>query len=128
ISTSNADNVSTIKQMIRHYELHNKTILRIVPNLGRDIGPLLSEFNNELLEYDLIGHFHTKKSVVLNDEQMMNNWVHFLLENLLGSRLMMADQIGVFFEKNPKIGLVFADDPHLMGWNKNKKFAEDLAN
>ena len=35
-----------------------------VPNAGRDIGPLLTEFGRTLVEsYDVVGHIHVKKVV-----------------------------------------------------------------
>src|SRR5690606_26893142 len=37
------------------------TITR-VPNRGRDLAPLIIEFGKQLVGYDVIAHFHTKKS------------------------------------------------------------------
>jgi lipopolysaccharide biosynthesis protein len=35
--------------------------IRIQPNRGRDIGPLLRVWETICQKYDLIGHLHTKK-------------------------------------------------------------------
>ena len=40
--------------------------VRLVPNRGRDIGPLLTEFADTIAaQYDIIGHVHTKKTAVM---------------------------------------------------------------
>jgi hypothetical protein len=101
--------------------------VRIVPNRGRDIGPLLTEFAADLLPYDVVGHFHTKKSTHVVGSNLVRDWVEFLAENLLGGKHHAVDRILLMFAQNPKLGLVFADDPHLIGWDKNKLVAERLA-
>jgi len=125
ISTTEAGakDIHTIlaKKKINNYEL------RVVPNRGRDIGPLLTEFGEALLRYDVIGHIHTKKSVDVNNPGIIKIWVDFLLENLLGGKNRMMDKILTQFSQDPNLGLVFADDPHLLGWDENKIFADKLA-
>lgn len=101
--------------------------VRIVPNRGRDIGPFLTEFKEKLQEYEVIGHFHTKRSLDIKNRNAVKTWVKFLLENLIGSEhSCMADQIINLFKKESSLGLVFADDPSLLGWGKNKPYAEQL--
>jgi glycosyltransferase involved in cell wall biosynthesis len=102
--------------------------IRIVPNRGRDIGPLLTEFNEKILQdYDVIGHIHTKKSGDVKDSTMGKTWVKFLLENLIGKESRMASTILEKMAGNEKLGLVFPDDPWVVGWSGNKAIAEELA-
>lgn len=104
--------------------------VRAVPNRGRDIGPFLTVFGEKLAtEYDLIGHLHTKKSLDINDSRTASAWYSFLLENLLGGQIggAMADQILARMSDDPSIGIVFPDDPNVVGWSKNLAFAEPLA-
>jgi glycosyltransferase involved in cell wall biosynthesis len=102
--------------------------IRIVPNRGRDIGPLLTEFNEKILQdYDVIGHIHTKKSGDVKDSTMGKTWVKFLLENLIGKESCMASTILERMTRNEKLGLVFPDDPWVVGWSGNKEIAEELA-
>jgi lipopolysaccharide biosynthesis protein len=54
-------------------------------------------------------------------------WRHFLLENLVGGEYPMLDLAAAVFASKPKIGLVMAEDPHLVGWNENRAIAEKLA-
>ena len=102
--------------------------IRIVPNRGRDIGPLLTEFSKTILNnYDVIGHVHTKKSGDVKDSTMGKTWFKFLLENLIGEEFPMATIILDKFAENQSIGLVFPDDPWVVGWSGNNKIAEGLA-
>jgi len=97
-----------------------KPVIRIVPNLGRDIGPFLTEFREIILgNYDIIGHLHTKRSVDVDDRAIIKRWTNFLYENLLGGQKGMADTIISQMISDKTIGLVFPDDPHVIGWGKN---------
>ena len=104
--------------------------LQVTPNLGRDFGPLLTQFGRALCYgYDVIGHLHTKKSVHVPDRPVAEAWNAFLLENLIGGERggAMLDAILSAMEVDSGIGLVFPDDPHVISWTKNRKLAEDLA-
>ena len=39
-----------------------KIIVETVPNRGRDIAPFIIQFGQRLAEYNIVGHFHSKKS------------------------------------------------------------------
>lgn len=102
--------------------------IRVVPNRGRDLGPLLTEFSETALKnYDVIGHIHTKKSGDVQDSVMGKTWLNFLLENLIGKEYPMATTILEKMAGNEKLGLVFPDDPWVVGWSGNKQIAEGLA-
>ncbi len=47
----------------------------------------------------------------------------FLLENLIGGRHRMADTILARMVSIPSIGLVFPEDPHVVGWSDNRESA-----
>ena len=104
--------------------------LQVTPNLGRDFGPLLTQFGRTLCDdYDIIGHLHTKKSVHVADRPFIEAWNTFLLENMIGGERggAMLDAILSAMELDSGIGLVFPDDPHVISWTKNRRLAEDLA-
>lgn len=122
-----SDEIKTTVQNLIPKTFSGRCVIQKVPNIGRDIAPFLTEFGNELQSYDIIGHFHTKKSLELKSAAFSEAWMNFLLENLIaGKKQLMFKQIVGEFIKDTSLGLVFADDPHLIGWNKNKKFAEQL--
>ena len=102
--------------------------IRQVPNRGRDIGPLLTEFSKPILQnYDVIGHLHTKKSGDVKDAKIGQQWFTFLLENLVGGQSPMASIILDRMARDEKLGLIFPDDPNFVGWNANRGQAEKLA-
>lgn len=102
--------------------------IRQVPNRGRDIGPLLTEFGSDILQrYELIGHVHTKKSGHVEDEKMGQRWFAFLLENLVGGQSPMASNILGRMISDENLGLVFPADPYVFGWNANREIAVGLA-
>ena len=85
-----------------------------MPNVGRDIGPLLTAFGETILaDYHVFGHLHTKRSLTLPDPRMGESWRIFCREHLLGARYPMMDVILKSFSDDPKLGLVFPSDPHL---------------
>jgi glycosyltransferase involved in cell wall biosynthesis len=111
----------------KHHQIAHA--IRVVPNRGRDVGPFFTEFQSDLQRYDVVGHFHTKKSPhVVAGSRLVKDWVDFLMENLIGGRYQSARAIISAFSRDEKLGLVFADDPHLIGWDENRPFAERLAN
>lgn len=101
--------------------------IRIVPNLGRDIGPFLTEFGRDLRKYAVIGHIHAKKSALLGDRLFVDRWVNFIRKNLLDGPGPMMDVILGHFALNPRLGLVFPDDPNIIGWTQNEVVAKSLA-
>jgi lipopolysaccharide biosynthesis protein len=117
---------SDVSRTLSEYQ-QIKSILKVVPNRGRDLGPLLTEFEDELQAYDVIGHVHTKKSLEIQNSAFAHDWFYFLIENLLGGQHCMADTIINEFKQDTRLGLVFADDPHLLDWGGNKIFAQKIA-
>ena len=126
ISFSDASIEAEIDQVLATHG--REASLHRVPNRGRDIGPLLTELGKTLDQnYEIYGHLHTKKSVLV-DGGTATQWREFLLTNLLGDRAQpMADQILANLHNNPDLGLVFPDDPGCLSWTDNRQHAEALA-
>jgi len=104
--------------------------IRLVPNRGRDIGPLFTAFGRDIADhYDFVGHLHTKKSADVEEAAIGRSWQRFLLENLLGGELSgaMADRILAEMKGDATLGMVFPDDPNTVGWSANRTVAEQLA-
>jgi len=137
ISVRNEQDKEKMKEIFEDYPA--ALDIRIVPNRGRDIGPFLSEFGQELINhYDIIGHIHTKKSIHLKDRASFSRWIEFLMTHLLGDgkNLATADTIiekmVASRKENPKennkpIGFVFPDEKMAISWVKNRKIAEKIA-
>lgn len=102
--------------------------IRIVPNLGRDIGPFLTEFGKSMVDnYEYVGHLHTKKIFGSGNVALRKSWNNFLIDNLLGHKnCAMADRILASLASDKDLGIVFPDDPNIIGWTKNRPFASPL--
>lgn len=125
ISVKSVDAQEKMKRMVKGYK-KGKVDIRLVPDPGRDVGPFLTEFGDTMLSgYDLIGHVHTKASLDLADTSAAKTWVKFLSDNVLGyANVPMADIILDRMVRDPDIGIVFPDDPHIIGWDNNQSFVE----
>ena len=128
ISTNHEQSAKEVRRQLENYNGKIQA-LEVVPNRGRDIGPLLTAFGSRIAsDYEFVGHLHTKKTADIKDASMGATWYRFLLENLLGGDFgAMMDSILGFMATNSKIGMVFPDDPNVVGWGANKSFALDLA-
>lgn len=100
----------------------------VCPNKGRDIGPLFTGFAQKIVDhYDVIGHMHSKRSIGSAGADSGSSWMSFLLANLLGNDDSMMDRILKAMEDDPKLGLIFPDDPYIVGWGENYQHAQQLA-
>jgi lipopolysaccharide biosynthesis protein len=128
VSVKDAQDLVQAETLLQDYD--GESVTRIVPNLGRDIGPFLIEFGPELVrDFDVIGHVHTKKSAALADDALVAHWKRFALCNVLGgleAGAMMDLQLSAF-EKVPGLGITFPADPHIISWNLNKGHAVRLS-
>jgi glycosyltransferase involved in cell wall biosynthesis len=116
-------------QLSSAFARHRGTVeVRVMPNRGRDIGPFLTGFAREIASggYDVFGHVHGKQSLSV-DSAMGDLWREFLWDNLIGGAHPMLDLVAAAFAARPDLGLVMAEDPHLVGWDTNRAIAETLA-
>ena len=122
---------SAAKRLEIAYALRNWTggsvEVTAVPNRGRDIGPFLSEMGRVVRggAYDVIGHMHGKRSMS-SDAAMGERWRAYLIRILLGGGAGVAAALAPF-EGNGALGLLFAEDRHVVGWTRNRPAAEALA-
>ena len=125
ISTDDATKARIVQRLLSHHT--GRVEVRVVPNRGRDIGPLLTGFADILDAYDVVGHVHGKRSSWHENKDVGEVWRGFLWENLIGGTHSMMDRILREFHVQPELGLVFPADPHIIGWTKNRALATSLA-
>jgi hypothetical protein len=128
ISVTSEDARDLAAPHLKGYE-GNVAAIEVVPNRGRDIGPLLTGFGRRILSgYEYVGHIHTKKTHAVKDATLGKTWFDFLMANLLGGGSgAMADTILASMKADKSLGMVFPDDPHAQGWNANRGSAQQLA-
>jgi len=90
--------------------------IRVFPNRGRDIAPLIVGFKEVMQKYDIAIHLHTKKSPH-NSKEFGEAWRKYMLNQLLFNEISISNILSLF--DNPKIGLVFPVE-----WSNIKPFYE----
>ena len=106
-----------------------KLTIKVVPNRGRDLGPFVVAFGPQLRTYDIIAHFHTKKS--LYNEGATEGWREYLLNQLLGSGDRIQQIFSLLTDETP-FGMVYPQTYHLVlyqahTWLANRALAEHWA-
>jgi rhamnosyltransferase len=100
----------------------------VTENIGRDVLPWLS-LSEHLKNYDIVGHFHTKKS------DHADFWIgEIWQEDMFEMLLTPANKIMEIFYNNPDIGMVIPDmascfhiQPHIfLHENTNKRIINKL--
>jgi FMN phosphatase YigB (HAD superfamily) len=78
--------------------------IRECPNRGRNFGPMLVEFSKRLLEYDLLIHLHSKKSLYSGKDQ--HQWSNYLAEYLLRDTTIVGKALNAF-AADPQLGVYY---------------------
>jgi lipopolysaccharide biosynthesis protein len=131
LTTDTTDKANALRDDVGRYA-RGDVMIRVVPNRGRDIGALLTGFDDLLPQYEVIGHLHGKRSLfalTMADPTLGERRREFLWQNLVGDDCNpMLDIILDRFIADDRLGIVFAEDTHLSDWDRNLEIAEDLAN
>lgn len=93
---SEADKIY-IKNLFNEVKNVKKLVVKVVPNIGRDISPLMIAFKEAWYEYDYICHIHTKRSP---HTYFGEEWRTYLFDSLLGSEDRVRNAIQTLEEQN----------------------------
>lgn len=125
ITTDIQEKREKIEKKFSHWK--GKIEVRIAPNRGRDIAPMLITCRDVYDHYEYILHIHTKKSPHNND---LSAWRFYLLETILGSTEVVRSVFEAF-RSDPKLGMIapqhFGAVHQAIGWDRNFKIAQTLA-
>lgn len=102
ISTDTEAKKSSLEHVFEAYS-NGSVDVRVCPNVGRDIAPMLVEFRHVFEQYEIFLHVHSKKSP---HDSRYEGWREFLLDNLLGSPDVVRSVLRLFAE--PDVGIVFS--------------------
>ncbi|MBK4991012.1 glycosyl transferase family 1 [Pseudomonas sp. S36] len=94
ITLANASHKSYANKTFKKIKNLRKLKTKCVPNKGRNFGPLLVEFSQDLLKYDLFCHLHSKKSLYSGREQ--TQWADYLTEYLLNDCAVVRRVLNAF--------------------------------
>lgn len=106
----------------------NKLEIVVAPNRGRNFGPLLVEFAKDLLDYDLMCHLHSKKSLYSGREQ--TQWFDYLNQFLFKDQHVVNCVLRLF-DTHSELGMYYPTSFWMMPswvnhWTCNRPFAEDF--
>jgi FMN phosphatase YigB (HAD superfamily) len=104
ITASSSDIATRISQRLGNIPNTNLVAVRKVPNKGRNFGPLLVEFGRQLLDYDLVCHLHSKKSLFTGTCQ--HDWSDYQYEYLLRDKQILMKALSIF-KMNSNIGIYY---------------------
>lgn len=104
VSVCSAVDIDVVEEAIRLAGINfEDCTIKVVPNRGRNFGPMLVEFRKSLKKHDFILHLHTKKSLRTGVDQVewrRNSWM-----SLCGSPELVNTVIDNF-SKDEKLGLI----------------------
>jgi hypothetical protein len=124
ISVTSQDGKKQVNELLDQYGRATREIA-LFPNRGRDLAPFFTGFRDLLSDYEIVGHFHTKQSRHV-PSGYAKKWASFLQANLIGERGEMVDSILSRFAEDPTIGIVYPDDPIIVGWLENYRIGKGL--
>lgn len=125
VSTNDEDDAEKIAT---EFDGYRSCRIGVFENRGRNFGALIAgEFVPEFANYDLIGHFHGKKSLHSGEENGFGgSWRNFILHTIVGQRGEALPFVLSQFAADPGLGLLFPEDRHLVGWGENLPHARSL--
>jgi lipopolysaccharide biosynthesis protein len=128
ISTPHDADEKYLRKQFAHLPHLQKIHIRITPNRGRDLGPLLFGYGSDLLQYDYFAHIHTKKSAASND--IGYAWREYLWGGLLNNSQQQVSKILGLLER---YGLVYPQkfpliDVQNCQWGDNLNAAKEICN
>lgn len=103
VTTDTDEKRAQLKEIFREIEQIKSLDVRVCPNRGRDLYPMIA-ISNDLVQFDLVLHLHTKKSPHRFME--LAGWRRYLLQNVLGSPERVSS-IFKYFVRNKNLGLLF---------------------
>ena len=93
ITTDHYAKVPLIRQAFLHNSVHDFEI-RVTPNRGRDIAPMLIGYNDRLKSVDIGLHIHTKRSK--HYARGFEDWRDYLLKGNVGTKMVVDNTLALF--------------------------------
>ncbi len=118
ITTDTGEKEKEIRNLITNYKTNEKIKeITLVKNTGRNIGAWLM-IADKLYDYDIVGHFYTKKS---SNEWLGISWQEHIFETLV----CPLNTITKLFASNEKIGIIIPDMPYFFRYVKPFDISEE---
>jgi lipopolysaccharide biosynthesis protein len=114
-----------VQQFRSALTLAHAVVAEVVPNRGRDLAPFITQFGQRLADYQVVGHFHTKKSP---HKDSLPGWFDELLSSLCGSTSSVSQILGLFANDAKVVYAAGNQDASWdnTGWSDNSDLAAAL--
>jgi hypothetical protein len=126
ITTDNTTKRASISRAFQQWTAGSIDV-RVLPNSGRNVGPMLEVLHEVVDRYDLFLHLHGKKSVHCSHGV---EWRNYMYETLCGSPAVVASVLSAF-AASPRLGIVHPQHSEVVrpaiSWGYNFEDAKDLA-
>lgn len=120
ITTDTKAKKDQIKESVSEYDITAKNVeIEIHENRGRDVLPWLY-LAERLNSYDLVGHFHVKKSSFVPD-WVGESWV----EEIIDSLILRGENLFELFTEQPELGIVIPDVPFFFKTNQRLLYPDE---
>lgn len=123
VTTNTDDKAREIHALAKKLSLKTKVL--VMPNRGRDVGPFIMAMKEHLSDFEVVGHFHLKGTKQL-EQTIVRQWQDFLYNTLIGQHGEIANTLLQKLAQQPKLGLLFQEDPCLPNWGKNRELADKV--
>lgn len=127
VSITDPEGLEEVKARLSNNCPKARLDVRVVQNRGRDIASLVTEFADQIAGHDLVGHFHSKRSI---HNPAKADWRSQLLHGLLGSNALVQNIFSLFVH-NPQVGMVFPEYhwslERQISWGGNFDICKQLA-
>ena len=130
VSTDSSAKADSIEITLQNSSLSKQAVLtqvRVCPNRGRNLGPLLQNLWPEFKDEALVLHLHSKRSI---ESDLGEAWLDQLLKRLLPDGETIQ-ALRLQFQRDPQLGLVMPQPPELirpyLNWGNNFELAQCLA-
>ncbi|KQO67477.1 rhamnan synthesis F family protein [Methylobacterium sp. Leaf89] len=108
ITAVSAADAQFIARAMHRHAVRQPTEVRVVPNRGRDIGPLLVGCQDVWRTFDVVLHLHTKVSTHVSWGE---EWRLYLFDQTLGSKALV-DWVLERFAADPTLGCLYPRNFH----------------
>ncbi|GEM_PF-1486089 len=125
-TTVSKHKLTRIHNKIKKAKIIQSISVKLVPNIGRDIAPMLIGLGTNLKEYDFVCHLHSKKSP---HTHFGDRWRNYLFDQLVGSQTQVNRILSTLYGDR-SLGLLYPDNyfeiKKFTGWNGNYDAAAEL--
>lgn len=126
ISTNTVEKKKQIEDTMKETCKCHNLFVEVFENRGRDVAPFLMQMKERILQYDYIGHIHSKKTKT-NDHG--NEWRKYIFQHLFGNEEYLK-RVFNLFETNPDIGILMPETYPVLElqaeWGGNKTGVQNL--